>query len=145
VVLVLQIWGFAYRTTMFKCSQDETMNSGVDVEAFQAAPKHINQQNFTKNNSNIRTLITKSEKNTIPTFRYQWPTSSSQISTSVFEMRLQFLQHFAKNRPPLRLPCLTFPQFHVFITCFCDFFLTSHPFFYIFVLFFFYFFITRHI
>jgi len=35
--LVLPIWGFAYRTTVFKCSQDETMHSGVDVEAFQAA------------------------------------------------------------------------------------------------------------
>ena len=30
-------WGFAYPTTVFDCSQDQTMQSGVDVEAFQAA------------------------------------------------------------------------------------------------------------
>jgi len=81
-----------------------------------------NIPNFTKINPNIKTLITKSEKNTISTFRYQWPTSRSQVSTSVFESRLQFLHHFAKNPPPVRLPCVTFPQFHIFITCFCDFY-----------------------
>jgi len=78
-----------------------------------------NIPNFTKINPNIKTLITKLKKNTIPTFRYQWSVSRSQVSTSVFESRLQFLHHFAKNPP---LPCVTFPQFHVFITCFCDFF-----------------------
>jgi len=68
-----------------------------------------NIPNFTKINPNIKTLITKSEKNTIPTFRYQWPASRSQVSTSVFESRLQFLHHFAKNPPPVRLRCVTFP------------------------------------
>ena len=105
-----------------------------------------NIPNFTKINPNIKTLITKSEKNTIPIFRYQWPASRSQVSTSVFESRLQFLHHFAKNPPPVRLPCVTFPQFHIFITCFCDFLFNFVAlFFLLFVLLFLNFFITRHI
>ncbi|KAG5110705.1 hypothetical protein JHK82_039928 [Glycine max] len=35
--LILLNWGFAYPSTVFDCSHDEAMHSGVDVEAFQAA------------------------------------------------------------------------------------------------------------